>query len=73
MSAATQTQPIPAHQLQGQSLQQPSVEATSKNIPIPRGPVDAVLSFYTPPVDGSAVRSTTSLTPSKTLTLCLAI
>ena len=51
MSADTQSQPTPAHQLQ----QQPAVESKSSNLPIPRGPVDAVLSFYTPPADGSAV------------------
>lgn len=61
MSADTQAQPTPAHQLQEQSLLQPSVEAKSKSLPIPRGPVDAVLSFYNPPADGSAVRSTLTL------------
>jgi len=49
MSTTTAFQPTPAHQLQDSQ----SKSYTTKDIPIPRGPVQAKLSFYEPPVDGS--------------------
>jgi hypothetical protein len=54
MSTATAFQPTPAHQLQPDA----HVEVTSKKDEfVPRGPVDARLSFYDPPKDGSKVLS----------------
>jgi len=56
MSAATASQPTPAHQLRGhESLNSTSTNTSAKqgDVSIPRGPVEADLSFYDPPKDGS--------------------
>jgi hypothetical protein len=58
MSAATASQPTPAHQLRGhESLNSTTTNTSAKHVDtsIPSGPVEADLSFYDPPKDGSKV------------------
>jgi len=56
MSTTTAFKPTPAHQLQGHDALNGTKLTTStksEDASIPRGPVDANLSFYDPPKDGS--------------------
>jgi len=53
MSTTTAFQPTPAHQLRDHQSTQASTTTKSDHLQIPRGSVDATLSFYEPPKDGS--------------------
>jgi len=57
MSTVTAFQPTPAHELKGyDAISNSKLDTSAKNgEAIPRGPVEANLSFYKAPEDGSKV------------------